>query len=72
MYMRARLAALSCCIWVMVNAAEVVPGAAVAQPPVSPEIVALAATQATIENLSGDFRWLTGTVDGSGEVLVRE
>ncbi len=63
MYMRARLAVLSCCVWVMVNAAEVVPGATV-----SPAIVALAATQATFENLSGDFRWLTGTVDGSGEV----
>ena len=45
------------------------PSASLAQ--VSPEVAALAAAQSLAMTLSGDFRWLTETVDGSGEIRER-
>lgn len=67
MHTGARLAVLSCLVWVTVTAAEPTP----VPPSISPEVTALAASQAKITTLIGDFRWLTGTVDGSGEVRER-
>jgi len=67
MRIHARLAALSFCAWMTIGAAEVVtPTPPAAQ--VSPEVAALAAVQGAVMTLSGDFRWLTETVDGSGEI----
>ena len=56
-----------------IGAAEVLPPTPVSSSPpspvqISPEVAALATVQSTIMSLSGAFRWLTETVDGSGEI----
>lgn len=61
MGIRARLAALL-----------LVLGAGIAAAEAPPEVQALADAQATVTSLAGNFRWFTGTVDGSGEVRERK
>ena len=68
MRIHARLAALSLCAWMTIGAAEVLTTPASNPVQVSPEVTALAEVQSAVMSLSGDFRWLTETVDGSGEI----
>ena len=76
MRIHARLAALSFCAWMTISGAEALtpalsPSPAPSPAQVSPEVEALAAAQSLVMTLSGDFRWLTETVDGSGEIRER-
>lgn len=65
MGIRARLAAL------LLSLIATLPAAEVPAPGVPADVQALADAQARVTSLAGTFRWLTGTVDGSGEVRER-